>query len=242
MFVDRVQSKIAMRGFSELICALESAGPCKDRPIAVERILKECAPSVRWMTPLFRFAKGRYTRTLLHRTEHFELLLLCWDKAARTPVHGHAGQTCWFTPVLGAFDFDNYEQIDGGKGPGYARLRKIRSSRNVGVGLFDRRDEKEDLHLVRVADGFDRAVSLHLYAAPIDECLAYDLEHHRATLVRMRYEFVRGVPALPAPGFERPAAVVPAGALAKLRRQPGRVWRALTHRPPPARLAGPEAN
>lgn len=238
MFADRVGAKVAMRSFGDLVAALEATGSCKGHPIAVERALKECTPSLRWMRPLFRFAKGRYTRTLLHRTEKFELLLLCWDKGARTPVHGHAAQTCWFTPLLGAFDFDNYEQIAGGPGPGFAQLRKAGSLRNVGAGLFDRRDEDHDLHQVRIAEGYERAVSLHLYAGPIDECLAYDLEQHRATLVRMRYEFVRGVRARPMPGFEAPAATAP-GAFARLLRQPARAWRAVMHRPPPGRLAAP---
>ena len=67
-----------------------------------------------WQAPLDRLlgclplpARG-YARTLLHRCDAFELLVLTWGPGSASPIHDHAGQDGWMVPLAGAFDLDDY--------------------------------------------------------------------------------------------------------------------------------------
>ncbi len=42
-----------------------------------------------------------YTRNLIGRTEHYEMLLLCWNVGQKSPIHNHAGQNCWMAVMEG---------------------------------------------------------------------------------------------------------------------------------------------
>src|SRR5688572_30516840 len=42
-----------------------------------------------------------YTRNLVHREEHYELLLLCWGAGQKSPIHNHQGQRCWMAVLEG---------------------------------------------------------------------------------------------------------------------------------------------
>ncbi len=111
----------------------------------VESLLRRPVP-FEAVRPYLLWAPRRYARSLVYRSEAFEVLLLCWDRGARSPVHGHDGQQCWFTPVAGAFEVTDFHLLEGGREPGYARVTPTRREGRVVAGTLDRRTPDEDLH------------------------------------------------------------------------------------------------
>ena len=99
--------------------------------------------------------------------------------SAVSPVHDHGGQECWFLPIEGAFDTEDYRLDRGGI---------YLESARAGVRSLDYRPGSRQIHRVRVAVGFERAVSLQVYARPVDECLVFDLAGRRVISQRMYYD------------------------------------------------------
>lgn len=155
-----------------IVHALRGLGDLGARGEEVDALLDGVTLPLEPLLPHLPFARGRYTRTLVYRDDRFELLLLAWSPGAATPVHDHAGQDCWFVPLAGAFDLDDYALLDGGEGPGAAHLMPLRS-RRVHVGEADHRDRHEGVHAVTLASPL--GLSLHVYARPVDHVLVYDL-------------------------------------------------------------------
>ncbi|MBF5045431.1 cysteine dioxygenase [Aggregicoccus sp. 17bor-14] len=153
--------------------------------------------------PYLFFRPGHYTRNLVYRDDAFELVLNCWDAGAVSPVHEHAGQECWFSIQAGAFLLENFPLLAGGRVPGHARLGPPECVGPVGVGHVDHRTPSASVHRVRALDG--PAVSLHVYARPIDSCLVFDLARQRCHLRQLRYDSVFGRVVRPLP--ERPQGV-----------------------------------
>jgi cysteine dioxygenase len=156
---------LARAPLAQLLRDLRALGDLRRHAATVaERLEGFRAPVDRLVRRLALPRRG-YARTLVHRDARFELLLLAWAPGSRAPIHDHAGQDCWFVPLAGAFDVDDYAlaAIDCR----CAWLTPLRS-RRVGEGEVDRRDEREPLHAVTTATPL--ALSLHVYAQPIDRC------------------------------------------------------------------------
>lgn len=140
------------------------------------------------------FVSGRYTRNLIYRDDTFELLALCWDQGTFSPIHNHSGQDCWFLVQEGQFCLEGYRIVSGGTCVGEATLEHVDSQHRVSHGAVDHRGSLNDIHRVTVSRGNPRAVSLHLYAKPFDECLVYDLKHGRCSRQPLKYYSVDGRP------------------------------------------------
>jgi cysteine dioxygenase len=160
---------VERRPIAQLVHDLRALGDLRARADEVAARLDGLTLPLDRLLPALPFAKGRYTRTLVHRDARFELLLVAWSPGSAAPVHDHDGQDCWFVPLAGAFDLDDYGVS---RGPGAtARLVRLRS-RRVGGGEVDRRDVNEAVHAVTPATPL--ALSLHVYARPLDRCRIYD--------------------------------------------------------------------
>lgn len=133
-------------------------------------------------------AEASYSRNLLHRCETFELLLIRWDGAARSTIHDHGGQNCFMLVCSGALFVSDYDLMSGGRQAGPAAIRYARNTRMC-AGEIDVRSSERDLHLVEATDG--AATSLHLYARPIDACLAFDANAATCAHQRNVYDDVR---------------------------------------------------
>ena len=140
-----------------------------------------------WSSLLW-FDREQYTRNLLHRTGDYELLLLCWDRGQASPIHDHAGQSCWMAVLDGLVEEVHYRPCaPGGAGP----LTPGRS-RRYETGQVAFIDDDIALHLIRPAR--DRGVTLHLYSRPIDSCRIYDPRAGASRRVDLGYHSVRGKP------------------------------------------------
>ena len=156
-------------------------------PEVVDDVLARFRPSAAALAPHVRFHPDRYARVRLHRSHAFELLLLAWEPGQATPVHDHDGQAGWFTVLEGRLSVQEFER-DGGPAdlrdlavemePGQIRLRPARRYLVDAGRSVAEAGAPETIHRVGATGG--RAVSLHLYAGPLDSIVVFDQERDTA--------------------------------------------------------------
>lgn len=129
------------------------------------------------------FETGGYTRNLVHRCADYELLLLCWGEDQASPIHDHAGQSCWMAVLEGEIEEVQFRR--GGTG------LAARAPQPLAKGSVGFIEDDIGLHLIRPREGW-RGISLHLYAQPIDRCEVYDPRTGQSTEIELGYHSVRG--------------------------------------------------
>ena len=130
------------------------------------------------------FRPERYTRNLVFKNEFFELLVICWNIGHRAPVHGHEGERCWSRVEQGSLLLCNYREFS--ENP--LVVRQIGEPYRGDRGHLD---GPADIHSVANPTTV-RAVSLHLYSHPYDQCDIYDLKNNLKQRVRLRYDTIDG--------------------------------------------------
>jgi hypothetical protein len=150
----------------------------------VHRWLRETRIEPGALEPWQRFEPGRYTRHLILKTPDVELLVLCWARGARAPVHGHEGELCWARVERGRLRFTSYRELS--RAP--LRLTPLAAPVDGGPGHLD---GPADIHAVENPDEFGAdAISVHVYSRPYDECDIYDLAAGLVQRVRLRYDSI----------------------------------------------------
>ncbi|CAN5553340.1 hypothetical protein BH11ARM2_BH11ARM2_16260 [soil metagenome] len=84
-----------------LVEALESHFRSGSDPAQAETILRAYVPTKADLLPYTNFSNDRYARNLIHRSERFELLLLCWKPGQSSPVHDHRYSWCGVRVIEG---------------------------------------------------------------------------------------------------------------------------------------------
>ncbi len=109
-----------------------------------------------------------YTRNCVHRTEGYELILICWSAQCITPIHGHGGQDCWVYQVEGALTEKRFVKNE-------AEELVETKSMTLEAGDLTYMEDKMGYHqLLNETD--QRGCTLHVYASPIDECDVFNKE------------------------------------------------------------------
>ncbi len=126
---------------------------------------------------------GCYTRNCLARRDGFEFILLCWSTGASTPIHGHGGQNCWVYQVSGEIRERRYNEHDG--------HFEVVNEAILNEGRITFMHDRMGYHtLENISDG--KAMTLHVYANPIDRCKVYNDEKGRFEIKEMEYDTVDG--------------------------------------------------
>ena len=162
-----------MTPLGSLIDGLRSWGPRERSTSEMASLLSSACESWSLGRPLLSRPNG-YTRTRAYGDVHFEVLLLNWDAGAASAVHDHGGQHCWMLVLNGSLRVADYVRLDAGDRPGIARI-EARDSRLLEAGGLDLRSGPFDLHRVSATPG-QPALSLHVYARPLQRFLVYDGE------------------------------------------------------------------
>lgn len=174
---------VARAPIAQLVHDLRGLGDLRRHAGAVEARLDGFRAPLRELARRLPRPRRGYARTLVHRCDAFELLLLTWAPGSHAPAHDHGGQHCWLVPLAGAFDLDDYAVLAAeGRRAWLVPLR----ARRVGPGELDRRDEREAVHAVTPVTPL--ALTLHLYARPIDRCRVFDLGRGRWSWRRLGYD------------------------------------------------------
>jgi cysteine dioxygenase len=112
--------------------------------------------------------KEVYTRNCIYRNDDFELLLICWQDQHASPIHDHGGQACWVYVAEGTLVENRYEAHEEDK-DSFTLLETIRYEQ----GSVSFMDDAKGYHDLANASSH-RALSLHLYCKPIDDCRVYN--------------------------------------------------------------------
>jgi NitT/TauT family transport system ATP-binding protein len=181
-------------GFDHLIDDLKrfAAGgfPATDVRQYLARTLMDRAA----LEPYLNFCDEHYTRNLVHKDPDFELLVICWGRGQKAPIHGHEGELCFARVERGRLRFSNYAMLS--EDP--VRLRPTGAPVDGGVGFLD---GPADLHAVENPVEFgENAASLHLYSKPYAECDIYDSESGPRRRVKLAYDSIQGKPVARARG------------------------------------------
>jgi len=126
-----------------------------------------------------------YTRNCITRTTNFELLLLCWQAGQETPVHCHNDQDCWFFLIDGSIIERQYKRSENGI-PIITVTETMQESGSYYI------NDEIGLHSLHNSNK-KRAMSLHIYVNPIEECSYYSKQLKKFRTKKLEYDTYLGV-------------------------------------------------
>ena len=124
-----------------------------------------------------------YTRNCIARKDDFEFILLCWSEGAATPIHGHAGQDCWVYQVAGEVRERRYKEADYGF--------ELVNEAVLNPGRITYMHDRMGYHTIENISN-SGAMTLHVYANPIDRCKVYNEETSEFEIKEMEYDSIDG--------------------------------------------------
>jgi len=128
------------------------------------------------LAPYLYFASDHYTRNLIHKTDLFELIAICWDIGQKSAIHNHRDQNCWMAAAYGKVMVHNFRLVRKDPATGFCELEST-TQFVIDPASPQEVDPTEPIHQVVNATTFNsRAVTLHVYSRPFDTCEVYDLK------------------------------------------------------------------
>lgn len=146
-------------------------------------LLKELNFTTSDFIDYINFSQEKYMRSCVAKGDDFELILLCWEKGQKAPIHGHDGSEGWIYVVQGNFEEKRYVL-----NPSTKRLNQ-KFKTNIGEQeiCHTSTDETEFHSIANVNDG--RSISLHLYKCPIEKCRVFDEKAGELIQRNLKYDF-----------------------------------------------------
>ena len=160
-----------------------------ERPLAVLRAHPVDPDS---LAPYLFWNSQHYTRNLIHKTELYEMLAICWDVGMKSSIHNHKNQNCWMAAPVGRLEVHNYRVLEEDLQSQHCNIIptdtvEITSTHPVAV------DPLNPVHDVRNPREWNqRAVSLHVYSRPFDSCVVYSCEQHTCGEIGLCYTSMHG--------------------------------------------------
>jgi len=132
-------------------------------------ILERLVVPVEAVQAYARFSDNRYARNLVHKTEQFEIMVMCWNAGQRSSIHDHAGSLGGLKILQGELTESLFDKAPNGM---------IRSLSSVDYAAGDTRVEETSLiHQISNLQVEDRrAISVHIYVPPLVRMNIYSLE------------------------------------------------------------------
>ena len=155
----------------------------KADPLDHAKIMKRIKIEASEFEPFMTWSKQCYTRNCLARTEKYELILLCWEIGTKTPIHGHGGEDCWVYQIQGTVEEIRYEQNTS--------LLKETNRMILTPGKLTYMNDKMGYHCIE-NNLSQRAMTLHIYASPIDTCKVYNNKKDCFEIKEMSYHTFKG--------------------------------------------------
>jgi len=170
-----------------------------EKPLAVLRAHPVDPES---LAPYIFWNSQHYTRNLIHKTELYELLAICWDVGMRSSIHNHKDQNCWMAAPVGKLEVHNYKVLEEDLASQHCNIVPtdvVEITRTNPVAV----DPIDPVHDVRNPREWNqRAISLHLYSRPFDSCIVYSCEQHSCGEIGLSYTSMYGklIPSSGVPG------------------------------------------
>ena len=165
-----------------------------DQTEQIRRYLQEAPVSSDSLAPYLTWDRQHYTRNLIDKTPHYELLAICWEVGQASSVHNHRDQNCWMAVPIGRLQVENFRVVQQDITAGRCQLEpadviEMNISRPCAV------DPQEPVHRVLNPREFNqRAVSLHVYSRPFDTCVVYSAEQGTCGEIQLHYNTIYGKP------------------------------------------------
>ena len=122
--------------------------------------------------------KDNYTRNSICLNDNYQLLILCWQQEQVSSIHNHGGKNCFMYVIEGLVQ-ENIYQLN--------RNELTTCQKNIYIQGDDSYImDRIGMHSIKCLS--NRAVTLHLYAQPIEQYHIFDLEKNK--LVRLEYAVV----------------------------------------------------
>ena len=144
---------------------------------------------------------SRHTRNLIFRNQMIELMLICWQAGAVTPLHTHNGQLGWMVVVDGKLVVENYRMkrcnrpenqqvvgIDCVAGATEIEMELLGAEVVTPWSALNTVDKTQTIHRIVNPPGSGPAVSLHIYSQPIDSCVVFDMEKQACARRDLAYD------------------------------------------------------
>jgi cysteine dioxygenase len=182
---------VSMASIDDFVAGL-SAIPERDFTVpGVARFLADNPVDPASLEKYLFYEATHYTRNLIHKSDLFELLAVCWESGQSSPVHNHQGQHCWMAVPIGRLAVQNYDLVRADE-QGFCELRLAeRLVMDPGHPAFV--DPEEPIHAVlNLAEYGRRATSLHVYSRPYDRCVVYAPEKNAYWEVPLFYDSEHG--------------------------------------------------
>ncbi len=156
--------------------------------------------------PFVQFQDDHYTRNLVHRSDLFDIIVLCWKPGQATPVHNHNGQCGWVRVLRGNIEEVSYRAPtpdgkldplcldidDDGVGHGVELNETGRIYVPAGPEV-SAVDPDRAIHCLGNADktpGGEPTITLHVYSRPHSSCLTFDLETKTCRRKELKYDSI----------------------------------------------------
>lgn len=165
-----------IKTLEKLIEELDNS-PSADR----KKIIEQLDLNAKDLLEYANWKDGDYTRNCLARSENYEIILLCWDRKAVTPIHGHGGQDCWVYQVDGEVLEMRFNQDENDDLEVFEKLI-------LKEGEVSYMTDEMGYHLIK-NNSNNKCMTLHVYASPIDECEVYYNDENTFKLTEMEYDF-----------------------------------------------------
>ena len=147
------------------------------------KIMKRIKIGAYELKPYATWSPQCYTRNCLARSQKYELILLCWDIGAKAPIHGHGGEDCWVYQVQGTVEEIRFEQDAG--------ILKETNRMTLIPGKLTYMNDRMGYHTIGNISN-QRAMTLHIYASPIDTCKVYNDKKDCFEIKEMSYHTFKG--------------------------------------------------
>ena len=145
----------------------------------------------------------KHTRNKIFRNDAIEAMLICWNIGNRTPLHTHNGQLGWMTMLQGRLLVENFRLRECNKpenqevvgmdclaGASYIDMEALDTELVAPGGALNTVDKHHTIHRIsNLPEWNQRAISLHIYARPIDSCVVFDLEASRCFRRDLKYDY-----------------------------------------------------
>jgi cysteine dioxygenase len=153
----------------------------------IRRFLQETPVDADSLAPYLTWDRQHYTRNLIDRTPHYELMAICWETGQMSSVHNHRDQNCWMAVPIGRLQVENFHLLHQDIAQGSSRLEPLNTV-EMNIAHPCAVDPSDPVHRVINPREFgERAVSLHLYSRPFDTCVVYSPEQGTCGEIKLHF-------------------------------------------------------
>lgn len=129
------------------------------------------------------FSSESYARNLFYKDSRFEVLIMCWDKNQKSPIHDHDMSFSVEKIFSGKIINTNYHRVE----PDSDELSEA-DSQDLSVGdvIFSVPGE---IHKIEPGNN-SPAVSIHLYSPPLKQMKFFNLENKTSQWAKLGYLYI----------------------------------------------------